>query len=164
MHSDLSKLASNPRASFSAWTRYAPFVYAAFRLHPQPYAFTPKNLSPASVCSKLRDAIRGCIEFSYASDVSTSDLRNWWEETSVTFTLTEVIIGPKRRLGLPAVAVLSLYTYPTLSPNEVRAFLVLLSTGRIRGPITVVSPPEMDIPRVANVEVVKRSDGTLILI
>ena len=88
-------LKGNPRATYAAWQKYEPIVKEAYSLHPKGYTFKPYNMSPATVASRLRDAVRGAIAFEFSSSIDVQDLARWFDEVIVSHTTEEVYIGPK---------------------------------------------------------------------
>lgn len=171
---DPSLLVDNPRATMRAWKQYETCAVAAFHQHPKPYIFTPTTHRPTTVASRIRDAIRGCLAFAYPilSDppIGHDALREWWSSVIVKNTATLVIIGvPERVLvemsgdvSAPASGGLA---FQTLSLEEIIAFTILISTGRISGPIVVTTPPDVSlIPERPNVEMDVRADGKLLIL
>jgi len=163
-------LQHNPRASLAAWLKYENIVVAAFRQHPKPYTFSPTSHKSSTVCSRVRDAIRGAIAFGYPIDsgrISTDELSSWWKEVVVK------PIGSAVMLGLPTTVDEEIRVeressgplqFTTLSLDEIIAFTVLLSSGRILGPITIFNPPDVSmVPERENVDMLSRADGSLIL-
>lgn len=166
---DSSTLASNPRATLSSWLRYEPIAKAAFLSHPIPYVYTPTSLSPSSVCSKLRDAVRGAIAFSYPGFCETPALARWWSEVVVSHDREKVFIGPPQR-SLPAIdgSVHNdwAFCFDRLSEAEFSAFELLLNSGRIKGPVMIHHPLASFslLPLCDNVERIHRADGKLVLL
>ncbi len=160
-------LASNPRASLQSWKRYEAIVVSAFRFHPRTYVFTPSSHSPATVASRLRDAIRGCLAFSYDSPISASDLSRWYTEIIIKHTKDAVLIGPVAAVTseiLESREDARTFSFHTLTLDEIIAFTVLLSHGRISGPVTIFQPPDISqLPPQPNVEVMKRLDNSVVL-
>lgn len=162
-------LATNPRASLAAWLKYEPVVTAAFNQHPRPYAYKPLNMSPSSVCSKMRDAVRGRLAFSYPSTVSDHDLARWYEEVVFKHDKECVYIGPPEEVKTQLIGTVpespTSLVFPTLSFEELAAFTLLLSNGRIVGPVRVKQPPDTTLlPKRPNVELMTRDDGSLVLL
>lgn len=163
-------LSANPRASLSSWLRYADTVQRAFERKPHAYDFEPLNMKPSTVASRIRDAIRGCLAFGYPCDfASHAELSLWWHEVVVKHTDKKVYIGPqeevtealKTRVAGPKTT----YTFDNLSFEEVAAFAVLLSSGRIVGPVVITHPPDISlIPERTNLEMMPRPDGSLVLL
>ncbi len=160
-------LASNPRASLQSWKRYEAVVVAAYRMHPRTYVFSPASHSPSTVASRLRDAVRGCLAFSYDSPISPADLARWYSEIIVKHTKTEVLVGPPEAVTSEITESREdarSFSYHSLSLDEIIAFTVLLSHGRFSGPVTIFQPPDISqLPPQPNVEVMKRLDGSLVL-
>jgi hypothetical protein len=167
---DPETLAHNPRAKLTAWYKYQPTVRAAFEKFPRVYRFTPENMTAATVSSRLRDAIRGCLVFHYPIEFTThSQLTEWWDTVVVKHTTTDVLIGP------PEATVEALksvdtdapgYRFNSLTFEELTAFAVLLSSAKLTGPVTVLDPPT-DLGLLAerpNLELVSRPDGSLVLL
>lgn len=169
---DVESLASNPRATFSAWKKYEPIVLAAFAQHPRPYIYQPSSLAPTTVASRLRDAIRGAIAFSYCEPtIPVEELKRWYSEIIIKNDNSQVYVGPAEQTqetligAAKSTTPASPYVYTHLTLDEVIAFTVLLSTGRILGPVTVTSPPDLSLlPQRPNVEVLTRPDGSVILL
>lgn len=161
---ELTLLASNPRASLSSWCRYAHFVRAAIRCSPHPYVFTPTSFSPATVISQIRDAIRGCIAFGYEPDVDA--ISSWWSKTVARKDGDKVVLGPQVKQDRKAEArdeSLDGMTFTELTLEEVHAFMLLISHGRLSGPVLVLHPrliPES----IPNCEVIVEKDGRMILL
>jgi hypothetical protein len=164
-------LRANPRATLGAWNRYSSVVLAAYNLHPKVFIFHPTNLAPATVCTRLRDAIRGALAFGFCSEISLPDLQRWYSEVVIKNDDTQVYLGPmdgvtallkgETRTGSSP----SSFFFDSLSFEEVWAFVLLLSTGRVAGPVTVKTPPDTSgISPRANVEMVQKEDGSLILL
>lgn len=166
---DPAQLAHNPRATVTQWLRFQPVVVAAFRQHPRPFTYVPKSMSPATVASRMRDAIRGAICFSYPSDIPITDLAQWWEHSSIRHTTKEVVIGPITSDVLPALECLNTpsptgFHFDSLSFEELVAFSLLLDSGRIVGPVVVDSPPDISLlPPRNNVEVLHRGTQLVLL-
>lgn len=162
---DPVKLASNPRASVSSWLKYKDIVLGAIAQHPRPYVYKPSNMTPSSVASKIRDAIRGAITFGYEG-IPHIDLARWWTEIVVKYDNENVYIGPFEEVSEvltgESLTKDSGYTYPTLSFEEVAAFQILLSNGRLLGPIKIFQPPDITLlPQRPNVALMPRPDGSL---
>lgn len=167
---DPTALQHNPRASLLSWCRYEKVTIAAFRQHPKPYIFQPSSLAPCTVASRIRDAIRGAIAFSYPIDsgaISTATLSKWWDDVVVKSAGEHVIIGPTKEV----MAELQVsredkrnLSFHDASLDEIIAFSVLLSSGKLTGPVTIFQPPDTSqLPPRANVEVLQRVDGSLVL-
>lgn len=164
----MESLANNPRATLSAWLKYEPVILAAFRLHPKPYSYRPANMAAVTVCSRLRDAVRGCLAFKYSCEIPHDDLLRWFSEVVFKHDGTNVYIGPPERTleKLEGEGTdVPIYSFKELSLEEVVAFSVLISGNRISGPIYIASPPDVSLlPTRTNCEVVKKDDGTLMLV
>lgn len=164
----MESLAGNPRATLSSWLKYEPVVLAAYRQHPKPYSYRPANMSSATVSSRLRDAVRGMLAFCYSCEVPHDALLAWYSEVKIRHDGTNVIIGPleKNPSQLEGEGSdLPLYSFKELSLEEIVAFTVLISGNRISGPIYIASPPDVSLlPIRGNVEIVKKEDGTLMLV
>src|SRR5215468_1793852 len=92
---DPQRLASNPRATLQSWLKYRDVVLSAIRQHPKPYIYHPVSMTPSSVASKMRDAIRGKLAFSYPDpDVTDFDLARWYSEIVIKHDKENVFIGP----------------------------------------------------------------------
>lgn len=167
---DPQRLAGNPRATPSAWLKYRDVVLMAMRQHPRPYIYTPTNMAASSVASKLRDAVRGKLAFNYPdAEITDFDLARWYSEIVVKHDRENVYIGPPEEVkttligGSPSSS--KELVFPTLSFEEVAAFTILLSNGRLVGPIRVQQPPDLSLlPRRPNVEIINRDNGELVLI
>lgn len=167
---DPARLATNPRASLSAWLRYEPIIHAAMRQHPKPYEYTPSNMAASTVCSRLRDAIRGAIAFGYSTNPTTEELTRWWAEVRITFAGNVIRIAPPSADVATALAGGTApngttLSFSDLSFEELTAFHLLLSNGRIPGPVIIAHPPDPGLlPTRPNVEILPRPDGSLVLL
>lgn len=165
---DPRTLASCPRARLQDWVRYESIVVAAFRQHPKPYFHTPTSLAPTTVCSRIRDAVRGKIAFDYPSEIDTPALARWWEEVVVKVFDGSVVIGPQEIVSEKLQADESRpkeFLYDSLTLEEVIAFTVLLSDRKITGPIRITNPPPISlVPERNNVEIIPKEDGSLVLL
>lgn len=165
-----SDLSSNPRATLRAWQRYEPIVLAAVAKHPSPFTFTPDSLEPSTFVSRIRDAIRGKIAFDYPSSLSVETVSSWFDEVIFKIINKSVYIGPKEALKtsplLAAVEKSTDLTFSTLSFDEIAAFALLLSNGRLSGPIVITSPPKEVslLPSYPNFQPLPRPDGSLVLL
>lgn len=164
----MESLAGNPRASLSAWLKYEPVVLAAYRQHPKPYSYRPANMAAVTVCSRLRDAVRGCLAFRYSCEISHDDLLHWFSEVIFKHDGTNVYIGPPERT-LEKLdgegSDVPLYSFKELSLEEIVAFSVLISGNRISGPVFIAAPPDVSLlPSRPNVEVIQKEGGTLMLL
>jgi hypothetical protein len=164
-------LASNPRATLAEWQRFQPIIAEAFRRHPEPYVFQPQELTCATFVSRARDAIRGAIAFNYQITFTTPErLRTWRSEVIFKYDRTTVYIGPPTRcreaLTVAAVSspVQNGYHFSSLSPDELAAFALLLSTSRLQGPVVVTKPTSLAVPAFPNLETIRRPDGSLVLL
>lgn len=171
---DATALSGNTRATLSSWLRYKPMVEAAMKLHPRPYIYTCNQLTPASVSSKIRDAIRGAIAFGYEESLSpgfTERLIQWYGEIIIKVVGNTVVFGPPSHTlsileveGAKAGSTNAL-TFETLGLDEISAFSLLLSHSRINGPIIVRHPPNISLLDARpNVEVLTPEDGSLVLL
>ena len=180
---DPTTLVGNPRATLTAWIRYESIVVAAFRQHPSPYRYIPANVSPATVASRIRDAIRGKLAFDYPCVIPNATLLAWYAEIIVKYDSTQVYIGlplanttalegqciPQSPLTSStktneANPSSSSHIFDSLTLEELIAFTVLLDTGRILGPVLIHHPPDISLlPDRSNVEILSRPDGALIL-
>lgn len=167
---DPTALATNPRATLSAWKRYEPTVLAAMAQHPRPYVFRPSNMAPSTVASRLRDAIRGKLAFDHESVRSVDEVRRWYAEVVVKSDLAQVYIGPLEKVteilaGDHVSTTPAPFSFDSLSFEEVSAFALLLSTGRLNGPVEIRCAPDLTLlPMRPNVEQITKPDGTLLLI
>lgn len=164
---DPDTLKDNPRATFSAWTRYTTIVRRARELFPHTYKFQPLGQVPATVASRLRDAIRGAIAFDYTED--TPELRKWYEKIIITHTQKELIIRARDalRISPEVTAVLDdkfPFSYDTLDQTEYDSFGNLLNSGRIVGPVHMKHAPQFLQRGWMNVEVIQRPDGSTLLL
>lgn len=164
----MESLAGNPRASLSAWLKYEPVILAAYRLHPKPYSYRPANMAAVTVCSRLRDAVRGCLAFRYSCEVPHDALLVWYSEIKIKHDGTNVIIGPIEK-NMDALegegSDVPLYSFKELSLEEIVAFSVLISGNRISGPVFIAAPPDVSLlPSRPNVEIVKKEDNSLMLL
>lgn len=169
---DPNLLQHNPRCGAAAWERYRSLVVAAYRFHPRAYIYKPNNMTPATIASRLRDAVRGAIAFQYniESDITGEDLSRWWGEVVVKHTKDSVHIGPPNIVreslsGEDNTTNNGAMQYSSLSFEEVSAFCLLLSTGRLTGPILITLPPDLStMAERPNVEMVEKQDGSLMLL
>lgn len=169
---DPKRLVGNPRASLSSWLKYQDIVISAFNHHPAPYVYTPQNRSPNTICSQLRDAVRGCLAFDYPCTISKSDLLRWYSEVVFKHDTQAVYIGSPERIieslagtGITPNASDTTFRFPELTFEEISAFTLLLSTGRLKGPVHINTPPDITLlPDRPNVERLNREDGSLILL
>lgn len=167
---DTQKLASNPRATLASWLKYRDIVVSAYNQHPRPFIYKPVNMTPASVASKIRDAIRGCIAFGYdCNGIPHVDLSRWWTEIIVKYDSENIFIGPpdevQNVLSGESVSRDGGWNFPTLTFEEVSAFQLLLSGGRLVGPVKVLQPPDLTLlPKRPNVEFMDRPDGSLVML
>jgi hypothetical protein len=168
---DATLLSSNPRANVNAWKKYEPIVLTAYKLHPKPYIYRPANMAPSTICSRLRDAIRGKIAFDHPSELSSQDIARWYSEVVIKSDKEQVLIGPPTELAAAIRGTSVGSTKPldmifeNLSFEELSAFTLLLSGGRLTGPVLVKTPPDISLlPQRPNVEMMKRQDGSLVLL
>lgn len=167
---DPKLLSTNPRATLSAWLKYKETVLAAYRQYPKNFVYRPINMSSASVCSKLRDAIRGQLAFGYTDDISNDDLSKWFSEVVFKNDNEYVYIGLPNEVKTALVGKQESHNdtklfFPELSFEEVAAFSLLISGGRLIGPVIVKSPPDITLlPPRPNVEMMERPDGSLVLL
>lgn len=166
---DPTKLSSNPRATLSAWEKYRGLVEAAYSISPRVHAFKPNNLSPATVASRVRDAIRGAIAFDYPCCMGREGLLRWYADVIVKHDLEYVYIGPETPVseelrGDTPVSDSSILSFVSLTFEEVVAFTILLASGRIKGPVIINHPPDLSLlPPRDNVEIMVKPDGKVIL-
>jgi hypothetical protein len=167
---DPAQLAHNPRATLQSWLKYRDVVITAIRQHPKPYIYRPVSMSASSVASKMRDAIRGKLAFNYPDDdVDDLILAKWYSEIIIKHDKENVYIGPPEEIKATLIGATpsspNELTFATLSFEELSAFTLLLSGGRIVGPITCKQPPDLTLlPKRPNVEYLKRPDGSLVLL
>jgi hypothetical protein len=168
---DPALLAANPRANVAAWMKYESIVLAAYRQHPKPYIFRPTSMAAVTVCSRLRDAIRGKLAFDYPSEISAEELAVWYGQVVIKSDTEQVLIGPMEEVKASVQGTAVGTTKPTdmvfqeLSFEEITAFTLLLSTGRVVGPVLVQKPPDISLlPVRPNVELMNRPDGSLVLL
>ena len=166
---DPNVLQHNPRCTLNAWKKYEALAIAAFNQHPRPYVFHPTTMSPATVASRFRDAVRGAIAFGYDSVILADELLRWYGETVIKHDKENVYIGPPTKV----LSVLSAnegevsqdQQFTTATFEEVSAFALLLSSGKLHGPIIITSPPDLTLfSERPNVEMIVRSDGSLLLL
>lgn len=163
-------LRGNPRATLLSWQKYEQIVKAAMERHPHSYVYPCSTLRPTTVASRLRDAIRGKIAFDYPSDLSTDDVTRWYSEIIIKFDTENVYIGPLEKVsevleGHGQFRGENVMSFPTLAFEEIAAFALLLSNGRISGPVHVHQPPNLDLlGELPNLERITREDGSLVLI
>lgn len=167
-------LLGNPRATLEAWLRYQPLVLDAYANRPNVFTFTPTDMSASTVCSRIRDAIRGKFVFDYPCTVDTASLLSWWTTVVVRHTSTSVFIGPRETIQPSVAYTLSSpksredYAFSTVTIEELLSLALLLNNARITGPIAITRPPSFDLDlltaRFLNVELIHRPDGTLLLI
>lgn len=138
--------------------------------HPKPFIYQPTSMTPSSVASKLRDAVRGKLAFNYPDqEISDLALARWYSEIVVKHDKENVFIGPPEEVKRTLVGTTPKsdheLNFPTLSFEEVSAFTLLLSGGRITGPIVVRQPPDLSLLTLRpNVEMLQRKDGSLVLL
>lgn len=167
---DPQRLAGNPRATLQAWLKYRDVVVTSMRQHPRPYIYTPTSMAASSVASKLRDAVRGKLAFNYPDpEVTDLALARWYSEIVVKHDRENVYIGPPEEIRSTLIGSTPTtpgeLVFPTLSFEEVSAFALLLSNGRLVGPIRVQQPPDLSLlQKLPNVEILNRPDGALVLI
>ncbi len=169
---DPTTLAGNPRATLNQWKRYENYVMAAFKMHPRPYILEPTSMTAGTFVSRIRDAVRGCLAFGYDCAVPLEDLLRWYSEVIFKPNGAFVYIGPPQEVseaiqGKPISSsdVTSGYSFPVLTFEEVAAFSVLLSAGRLNGPVLITQPPDLSLlPDYPNVEKIARPDGSVILL
>jgi hypothetical protein len=161
-------LSSNPRARLQDWQRYESIIVAAMRQHPKPYFCHPTSLAPTTVCSRIRDAVRGKLAFDYPSEVDTASVARWWDEVVVKVFDGAVVIGPQSIVEAKLQEDQSVpkeYFYDSLTLEQVMAFTILLSEGKLTGPIRITNPPDISLlPERNNVEVMPKEDGSLVLL
>lgn len=173
---DPGKLLGNPRATEPAWRKYEVLAMLAYKNHPAPYVWEPDGMEPSTVCTRLRDAIRGCLAFKHTINpiysVTHDELARWFDEIIIKNTDTRVYVGRPERVAdeLAGTAVGNAeerkgFSFPSLDFEEVNAFAFLLSRGRILGPVMVTNPPDVTLMQDrSNVEVMLKPDGKLILL
>lgn len=173
---DPSKLLGNPRATFAAWKKYETMALASYHAYPNAYVWEPDGMAPCTVATRLRDAIRGCLAFKHpiseVYEITHADLESWFDQVVFKYTDMRVLVGPPQKVidELEGAQVGSLQerkglTFPSLDFEEVNAFLLLLSRGRLVGPIIIHSPPDISLlSERPNVEAVPRPDGSLLLL
>ena len=165
-----ASLSGNPRATLAAWQKYEPIVISALRVHPKPFVYPCTTLRPVTICSRLRDAVRGKIAFDYPSELSTADVIRWYSEVVFKYDVENVYIGPVQNVkdvleGSGVQTNSSHLVFPTLSFEEITAFSLLLSNGKLLGPVIVKVPPDLTLlPERENLEMVKKEDGSLMLL
>ncbi len=167
----LASLSSNPRATLSCWLRLQDVIHQAYKSFPSPFLYTPQNLSCSSFIIMARDAIRGAIAFSYPSFCTPSELQEWNSQVIFSKHLSQVYIGLKNKPDLSAITGTtseissSPYQFTTLTLQEIYSFCILLSSGRLQGPVEIVSPPpSIDFSPFVNLEKIYKPNGTLVLL
>lgn len=164
---DPASLASNPRATLRSWLKYEAIVKAAIALHPRPYVSCPPGLSPNTVGTRLRDAIRGKLAFNFPSTLSNETISNWYGEIIIKYDDKQLYIGPPQvvtELLAGTSTSQDSQSYDAPSFEAVSALQLLLSTAMLRGPITITNPPDCTLlPDRPNVVLIPREDGSLIL-
>jgi len=136
-------LKGNPRATYAAWQKYEKIVAAAYAVHPQGYTIKPDDMSPATIASRLRDAVRGAIAFEFCSTIDVQDLARWFDEVIISHTVDSVYIGPKVR-SVTAVNVSEVGTEPVrlhFPETTFRAYATLINGGEV---LTLVFAPQRD--------------------
>lgn len=170
---DPALLSSNPRATLPMWTRFAPIVEKAMAQHPKPFLYRPSGLAPGTVLIGIRDAIRGAIAFDYYGDaVRTSALATFFDEVIIKQLGDSIYIGQRNKIPktvsplIPADGdTVAPLTFPSLSFEEVAAFTLLLSNGRLSGPVRITNPPDLSLlPERTNCEVIPAADGSVTLL
>jgi len=127
---------------------------------------------PSTVCTRLRDAIRGAIAFNFPisdDSLSHADLTRWYSEVVFKFDQENVYIGPveeiKETLDGGTIRNEAVLSFPTLEFEEICAFSLLLSNNRLQGPIVILQPPRYNpSSRRPNLERLERKDGSLVLL
>lgn len=166
-----STLASNPRASLSAYLRFRDTIEAAISSHPAAHVCVPQDYAPATFVSRIRDAVRGLIAFDYPCAHPPERISLWWSEVVVAFDPHDpnaVIIGPKtsvvEKINAPKAVPQDMKAFVSLEPDEFSAFCLLISRGRIDGPVHVKNHTNSSVAVPANVEIISRPDGSIVLI
>lgn len=165
-------LSSNPRASQAAWLKYRDVVIAAYKHYPKPYIYCPASMTPATVCSRVRDAIRGKLAFDYPeSEVSNGDLARWYDQIVIKHDNVRIYIGQPEEIRsnlighTPSASQSSHLKFPTLTFEEIAAFTLLISSGRLLVSIEIEQPPDISLlPKRPNVEIMPRKDGSLVIL
>lgn len=161
-------LANNPRASLETWLRFSHIIEEAYAKRPLEHTFKPTILAPSTVVSQIRDSLRGAIAFGYPTTIPADELSAFFSAVTITTDGTTVRIGPRPKPGdireesTPAVP--SGFAFTTLAPDELDAFELLLSTGRIQGPVKIKQVLHDLSAARPNVERVFSADGSLILL
>jgi hypothetical protein len=165
-----STLSSNPRASLTSYLRFRDTIEAAAGSHPLPHVCIPSSLAPSTFISRIRDAVSGLLAFDYPCSVDKDRLSLWWSEVVVAPDPTNpkaVIIGPKTSVVEKATASVpipdGMLSFVSLEPDEFAAFCLLLSRGRIQGPVHIKNAG-YTYATSPNVEVLSRPDGSIVLI
>jgi hypothetical protein len=170
---DPVSLADNPRATLQAWQRYEPIVIAAVRKFPLPFVWSPSphQISCTTVVSRIRDACRGKIAFDYPSSITAEDLARWFSQVIFKVVSRSVYIGPKEQLKTVVIPLDAHeekkgdLVFDDLTPDELNAFALLLSNGRLSGPIILRKPlSQPDVPEYPNFHIIPRPDGSLVLL
>lgn len=165
---DPQLLQGNPRATRRSWEFYEPVVLAAFDRHPNPYVYRPLNRTPGTAAAAIRDAIRGKLAFHYPSSVDPALLASWYDSIVVKAVGEYVYIGTPEEVKETLKGIVAsgkeLY-YPTLELHELLAFLTLLSSQRLTGPLVVRHPPNITtLPPYPNLEILTKPDGSLFVL
>lgn len=173
---DPEALLGNPRATLPAWKKYETLAMLAFKMHPQTYSWEPSNMAPSTVCTRLRDAVRGCLAFrhpiSEIYEVTHEELARWFGEVVFKYDNDHV------HVGMPQAVIHEIeghagqrdtpesnLVFPSLDFEELNAFVLLISKGRLHGPILVEKPPDITLlGERPNVELMSRKDGSLLIL
>ena len=168
---DQDNLRGNPRATLASWLRYESIVISAYRQHPTPFRYQPTNMAASTVCSRIRDAIRGKLAFNYPCVIDSEALRTWYASVIVRYSENQVYIGVPGQYLAPLTGIItgkpteSTHLYSSLSLEEVIAFTILISSGRILGPVVIQHPPDISlVPDRPNVDLIPRPDGGLAIV
>lgn len=173
---DPASLSSNPRATESAWRRYEKMILAAYNHRPKPFIIVASlyNLSPHTLCSRIREAIRGKLAFDYPSEVSAAELKAWYHHNTVSYTIDTVIIGPKSKLVNPPLEPPptqnhSDLQFDSLNVEEFMAFAFLVNSGKLQGPVLIRRLDtsidwQARLSGLSNIQILNRPDGSTVLI
>lgn len=161
-------LTSNPRATLGAWNKYHKVVESAITSPENPVKITPQSVTTGTFVTRLRDAIRGCIAFSYpllSDQYSHEDLKEWFIRMTFWFSNEHVFIGNRKKNDQPVVARVEKagFHFESLTTAEIYAFQVLLSSGRLKGPVEVDVAPTLEPCEIVNVQILHRDKGFIIL-
>jgi hypothetical protein len=114
--------------------------------------------------------VRGKLAFDYpCTEVTNDEILRWYAEVVFKNDREQVYIGPPEEVKSTLVgstpASSTSLIFPTLTFEELTAFTLLLSGGRIVGPVQVKQPPDIALlEKRPNVEILHKPDGSLVLL